>query len=101
MDSQMNDFKVEGEMILRLPLSLRFEKILRDFLRLVFLKSGFSENDSVRCVEKFVESLRAKLGASENEAPVEIRLSHRPGNIILRTTMENASILEEQTFTTR
>jgi len=97
----MIHFKADGDLTLRLPLSLRFEKLLRDFLRLTFSKSGFSENDSDRIAEKVVESLRAKVGNSENEAPVEIRLSHRPGKIILRTKMENVSILEEQQFTTR
>lgn len=100
MDFKMNDFKAEGNLVLRLPLSMRFEKLLLDFLRLIFSRSGFSEDDSEHFAEKYVRSLKVKMGSDEHEVPIEIRLSHRPGNIILRTMIDNSSILEEQHFTT-
>ena len=97
----MNYFKANGDLTLKLPLALGFERLLHDFLRITVSKSGFTESESNRIAEKISESLRAKMVSNEDERQVEIALSHRPGKVTIRTRIEDLNIAEEQQFTAR
>ena len=91
----MDHFKANGDLTLELPLAPGFEKLFQDFLRITLSKSGFAESESSQIAEKVFESLRAKIVANEDRPEVEIVVSHRPGNVHIRTRIEVLNIAEE------
>jgi hypothetical protein len=95
----MDHFNVNGDLTLELPLAPGFEKLFQDFLRITLSKSGFADSESNQIVEKVLESLKAKKVPSEDSPQVKIVVSHRPGNVRIRSHIEVLNLTEEHQFT--
>jgi hypothetical protein len=94
----MNHFKTNGDLTLKLPLAPGFKKLFQDFFRITLLKSGFADSESSQIADQVCESLWARKLETEDHPEVEVIVSHRPGNVRIRTRIEVLNVAEEQQF---
>ena len=98
---ELAQFKQIGNVRLSIPLAQGFDKVLFDFIRLAASKSGFDGENSSRIAEKISAKVFGKLSStpdSGNNQPVEISLSHRPGQITIKAEILALSFCEEEEF---
>lgn len=99
---RVSQFRVDGDLSLKVPLDQGFEKVLYDFVEMTIAKSGFDGEDCDRIARQILGPIQEKMkGAHRKKADVQVSLVHSPGQVIARTTIQELSFSKEQKFRAR
>ena len=94
-------FRDKGDITLTVPLAPRFQLILQNFVRITVAKSGFSPEDSGKIAQQISSRVFQKLplpSEHDNHQRVEISMTHRPGQITIRTVIPGLGFKDQEEF---
>src|SRR5438093_1088135 len=95
---EVNQFKEQGYVRLIVPVAEGFEKILFDLVQITANKSGFDGSFSQRIAEEISQKVFHTIQTGidhKNHQEVEISMSHRPGEITVKTEVPGSNFSEE------
>jgi hypothetical protein len=101
---EMIPFRDKGDIKLTVPLAPPFQQILQDFVRITVIKSGFSREESGRIAQRISSRIFQKLPLAVGQAnhqPVEISMTHCPGQITIRTVIPGLGFKDQEIFKSR
>jgi hypothetical protein len=97
-------FREKGDIKLTVPLAPQFQQILQNFVRMIVVKSGFSEEDSGRIAQRISSRIFQKLPLvveQANHQQVEISMTHCPGQITISTVIPGLGFKDQEEFNSR
>ncbi len=96
-------FKVDGDLVLTVPLQPGFGKVLYEFVRLAVSKSGFDAEESKRIAASVSTLVVDKAQRAGKESPGHLRLcvAHRRGSVSIKTTIQELHFSQEEKFQTQ
>ena len=95
----VSQFKMEGELSLKVPLRPGFEKCLCDFVLLALVKSGFTNDECDRIVNQVASPLfHNPHPASGNSAAALISVAHGLGHATIKTRVQAFSLFTVEEF---
>jgi hypothetical protein len=100
---EVNQFKEQGDVRLVVPLAPDFNKVLFDLVQITANKSGFDAAFSRRIAEEVSQKVFRTIqsgNSNRNHQQVEVSVSHRPGQLTIRTEIPSLSFNEEIKFRT-
>jgi len=97
----VTQFKEEGDVKLTVPLAQGFDRILFDFIQITASKSGFDGPASNQIAERVSKKVFEKIEIGDegrNHQEVEVSMSHRRGQITIKTEILALNFCEEEQF---
>jgi len=94
-------FKEDGDVKLTVPLAQGFDKILFDFIQITASKSGFDGRASSQIAERVSKKIFEKFqiaDESKNHQELKVSMSHRRGQLTIKTEIPGSGFSEEEQF---